>query len=470
MITFLLFVVIGPKITDTSATMKQKKTYKCRYSGCNYFVETRKGRLLHESKHFVNTIPEVVTQEDNDTFDCSSNSQDADIRNDSCNNQITDIQKKRTERLLNLAIELEVQHGIPTVAIDKILKTFVDDQKYISKELQDDMILRSLPNTSILLNDKKRNEEIAEMFFDTHPLEAKYAGQKIYYLSLSGLLQSLFKKKSNVEWIDTTSQRQSDQEQYHDLCDGSVIRTSKFFNTYKDAIQLILYMDECFLIDRTEFMMIYCTLGNFPVFTRCQLHNILPLAAIPTSLIKQSGYGSYRTFRGEVVVGLFDHKAAHELGGFYASFNNMKRFCRHCFLHREDMRSKNRDLFVKRTPEVHDMIINAIETGSFVEGIKKLYGVKGYSILSEIPNFHVCEKLPPDLMHTEFEGELKRELCFFIDYGIHKKQWFSLEEFNSVLALWRKELGLKKFVPDYISDKFYKNTSSNELNSDQVLI
>lgn len=114
-----------------------------------------------------------------------------------------------------------------------------------------------------------------------------------------------------------------------------------------------------FFKDRTEYMMVYCTIGNFPIYTRCQLHNVLPMTAIPTKLMKSAGDGillpilsefvpfasdgvdkkiynnTYRKFRGHIVVVLLDQKAAHELGGFSTSFSNMKRFCRHCFLHTE---------------------------------------------------------------------------------------------------------------------------------------
>jgi hypothetical protein len=38
-------------------------------------------------------------------------------------------------------------------------------------------------------------------------------------------------------------------------------------------------------------MMVYCTLGNLPTYSRCQLKNILPLAAIPTKLMHDAGDG-----------------------------------------------------------------------------------------------------------------------------------------------------------------------------------
>lgn len=98
--------------------------------------------------------------------------------------------------------------------------------------------------------------------------------------------------------------------------------------------------------------------------------------------------GTYRKFHGEVVVALLDHKAAHELGGFFAAFNNMKRFCRHCLLHRDEIRCTDRSKFITRSPEAHDAIVNAIEGGDCVQGLQKLYGVKCYSVLNEIQNMN----------------------------------------------------------------------------------
>ena len=104
----------------------------------------------------------------------------------------------------------------------------------------------------------------------------------------------------------------------------------------------------------------------------------------------------------------------HKYGGYYTAFGNMKRFCRFCLLHRSDISSTNSDLFLRREQVSHDHIVDVIESASHVSSIRQMFGISRRSILSSIPNFHVCTKLPPDLMHTEFEGELKRELCLFL--------------------------------------------------------
>lgn len=235
------------------------------------------------------------------------------------------------------------------------------------------------------------------------------------------------------------------------------------------------------------------TLGNLPTYTRCKLKNILPLAAIPTRLLRDTGDGilvpvlsqfapfasdtgvdiqiydkRVRKFRGEVVVALLDHKAAHELGGFFTAFNNMKRFCRHCLLHHEDISTTDRTKFIPRTPDVHDAILYIIENGDYIEGIQKLYAVSKYPVLHSIPRFHVIVKLPPDLMHTELEGELKRELCMFLERVVQKHRWFAMDKFNTLLTVRRADLGLKKYLPESLTDKFLGNVASNELTAGQV--
>lgn len=488
------------------------KQYECRY--CQLPFCTRSGRYKHEQKHSRDNHNSNVTQcAVRDSFDGQSNMMDSEhdnMMNDSYEmfggQSMTDdimtttsmnhtkIQNELLDKFLKHAMVSETQHKVPRTSIDETFRLIYESIKSIATNFDAETeanIVNCIPNISILLNDKKRDEEIARRFFECHPEEATYADQKIYYLPLKGLLAALFNKKKNLDWIDLAADRASEPGIYNDICDGSVVRESHFFQKYKDALQFILYLDECYLKDRTEYMMIYCTLGNFPTYTRCQLHNILPMAAIPTKLIKSAGDGvlqpilsqfipfasdgvdikiynnGYRRFRGQVVVALLDHKAAHELGGFSTSFSNMKRFCRHCFLHRNDIGSTDQTKFILRTPEIHDRIVEAIEGGCNVEGLKSMYGVQKYSVLSDVPFFHVITKLPPDLMHTEFEGELKRELCFLLRHGV-SDGWFTIDQFNNALMTWRQLLDLKSFVPPDVSDKFYNNPSSNELTAGQV--
>jgi hypothetical protein len=87
------------------------------------------------------------------------------------------LQEELTEDCLKFAMELETKHAVPQIVI----------------------------------------EAIAAKFFDCKPELKLYGGHKVYYLPLAGLLKTLFKNKSNVDWIDSSMQRQSARGQYNDL-------------------------------------------------------------------------------------------------------------------------------------------------------------------------------------------------------------------------------------------------------------
>ena len=45
------------------------------------------------------------------------------------------------------------------------------------------------------------------------------------------------------------------------------------------------------------------------------------------------------------------------------------------------------------------------------EHLKTTYGVNRRSILTDVPNFDVCQQIPPDIMHILLEGESLKILC-----------------------------------------------------------
>lgn len=69
-------------------------------------------------------------------------------------------QKERTDKYLKLALDLETQHSVPNVAIDKIFKTFHEDQRTMIQRTQNkDIRLYSKFHAQYEYSSQRQEEE-----------------------------------------------------------------------------------------------------------------------------------------------------------------------------------------------------------------------------------------------------------------------------------------------------------------------
>lgn len=209
---------------------------------CNIPFYSRSGRLQHEQKHKENNNSD-------ESYGDHTVVNDDEIQDQTLRIDHSKVQNELLNRYLKHSMVLETQHNISKTSVNEIFSLVHDTLKFISSNFDQEtgeLILKCMPNVDVLLNEKNRDDEIANRSFDCKPEESSWSGHKVYHLPLKGLLTMLFKKKTIVDLIDSTCDRQSERGIYCDIIDGSVIRNSEFFTKYKDALQFILYLDECF--------------------------------------------------------------------------------------------------------------------------------------------------------------------------------------------------------------------------------
>lgn len=465
--------------------------YNCRF--CPYEFYSRSGRSKHEKKHREQNLqptnqPVVEDEGFNESLPESTVP--------SVLSQYGTITEERTERMMDLMNYMESRFSVPEICIQHLVEWFQKDESivrsHLSQYISQNIVETIIPNFSVLAS-KYRRDQLMKSFFAASPVEYEMDGDKCYRLPLKVATEFLFRNENVVSYVQNTTTRIS-RNKYCDVIDGSVFQSHPIFSKYTtNSLAYILAMDECMLNNSTNYLMIYCTLGNIPSHLRCRLENIVVLAAYPVSLVDRVGFDfclepvvkdfwpfanepgvvlstatGERTYFGAVLCIVADHLGAHTYGGFMTAFNIMKRFCRHCYLHRDDWITRDRKNFVPRDPDVHDYYIQAIEEGAYNASLKTALGVTGGTVLSFLPFFHCVRNFPMDLMHTEPEGELRKEMCQFLKWAIDEEELFTLEDLNSQLNYYRTKLQLSSHLPYEITQKYYNEEDSRGLNASQV--
>ncbi|CAF5100799.1 unnamed protein product, partial [Rotaria magnacalcarata] len=96
-----------------------------------------------------------------------------------------------------------------------------------------------------------------------------------------------------------------------------------------------------------------------------------------------------------------DNLAAHQIGGFQASFSN-GHFCRRCLIgYPERNLPRSTTKLAARTSIIHDDFVQQISANP---NKSRLMGVAGQSPLHDLIDFHSTMSLPADLMHDYLEG------------------------------------------------------------------
>lgn len=117
---------------------------------------------------------------------------------------------------------------------------------------------------------------------------------------------------------------------------------------------------------------------------------------------------------------LGDNLGLNEILDFSKSFS-ASQFCRFC--------CETKEMTSKMCIENHQSIRNLENYDNSLNSENSSNGIKKYSLLNNIPSFHVTKNFAIDIMHDVFEGichyDLSHSLLYFIDKG-----YFTLHELN----------------------------------------
>jgi hypothetical protein len=231
-----------------------------------------------------------------------------------------------------------------------------------------------------------------------------------------------------------------------DICDGEVIKQSRFFIDNPKAIQIVLYADAFEVANplgsgrkKHKVHAVYFILANLEIFSRSSVDQIQLALLCREADFKKFGsnkvYGQLMSdlqklekdgftidgecIKGSVVSFCADNLGAHEIGGFTENFSRSEFFCRYCQVSRESFVISPATIGKLRTPENYR---EAVSNGTF--------GVKSNSILNSLDHYHVCMPgLAPCLGHDLLEGIVPKDMALCIRYFV-KHRWFTICQLN----------------------------------------
>ena len=223
---------------------------------------------------------------------------------------------------------------------------------------------------------------------------------------------------------------------------------------HPNTVSIVLYMDEFTLTSplRTQaksykVMATYFQIANLPTHTRSKLCSIHLVSLCKTQHIKKYGLSTVSewlvkelksladegitvegiNFKGVLLTCVTDNLAAHQVGAFFESFTS-NHPCRFCTVSRQAMQNGN--VGPLRTPMDHDAHVDRVKQAP---GLATIYGLKGPSVLADVPHFHCTTGLPSDIAHDLFEGVLKDVISRMLKQYV-AQGYFSIEEFNTILC------------------------------------
>lgn len=275
------------------------------------------------------------------------------------------------------------------------------------------------------------------------------------YLNFADVSEAISKPKDNLSNI------------YAHFEDGLYFQGNIFFQSHPDALQLLVYIDECGMTGdrgnrskKNKLVFVYGCLGNLErkhrssfksmfvisifhntVMTRFGLNVLLrPLVDDIKKLelgVNMSVGGKSTIVRGTLAAIVADNLASHQIGGFKVGFGKGFRKCRFCLGTSEDIKNKCFDNeFFPRTKIQHEQHCSSLHSEELRDHFQRTYGVMNDSILNELKHFHVIGGLAPDLMHDILEGLIPLILSKLIVHCIQKK-YFTLNTLNDAIAKFK---------------------------------
>jgi len=269
-----------------------------------------------------------------------------------------------------------------------------------------------------------------------------------------------------------------------DFADGAVFENHDIFGNDVQALQIILYYDDCDLcnsagsrVTKHKIALFYFTLGNLPHECRSKLDAIFLLAVVKTSHLKKYGFdeilkpllwdlkklatddGVYfavgnRTIplRGAVSVFCGDTPAAQLAGGFKEGVAFALKCCRHCEASQDVMQNIfSEDDCVLRTEDRLESQFSRMENiPELAKHFSVNYGLDRRSILTEFPGFKITEQLPQDLMHVLLEGVIPYVVKFLLQHYI-AEDLITIHQINARLMEFQYGYSQVKDKPEPIN-------------------
>jgi hypothetical protein len=326
-----------------------------------------------------------------------------------------------------------------------------------------------------------------------------------YIIPLKGLLQSLVNMPEVLNCIDNP--HNSTDEYLWDICDGEYVRTHPLFSTNRNALQIMLYMDDLEIVNplgahtrKHKMSMFYVTLLNIPPEYRSRLSSIYLLAIAKTQQLKRHGLNKIlrdfietinlmsstgieliinsetrRTFKGGLVCLTADTPAANLLCGFKEGVGFAKKPCRACHVSAMEMSQKLLPSQLQlRTYEDHLEKCSLLFDQHLTKGTRTLWsmrwGINSKSVLLQIAGFDVCKHVLFDPMHVLLEGLLPNELALLLYFCIEVKHFFTLKWLNAELGSFPYTYLQMRDKPEPIQKTHYFNELKVKQTSGCMLV
>jgi len=310
------------------------------------------------------------------------------------------------------------------------------------------------------------------------------------YVPLLPLLALLLSDNSIFQ--ETMKERVSVDGVMRDFCDGLLYRSISLFAEDKTALQLLLYFDECEVVNPLgsrrgihKIGFIYMSLRNVHPMYNSRLSNIHIVAAFNS--IDRSRYGFDKILapvvrdirqleqgvdlklrdgtivhkRGTVVLLAGDNLGLNQLCGYVESFS-ATHFCRLCMTDKVECGNTCRDDHVQlRTEEQYTQQLQGVLDGSLTT---KECGIKTSCLLNSLQYFHITENVSVDVMHDMLEGIVPYELKLILSEFIFVKKYFTLELLNARLASFDYGYQDRTNKPTALTDSELRDQTKTSLN------
>jgi len=187
------------------------------------------------------------------------------------------------------------------------------------------------------------------------------------YVFLLSSLQTLLLDQSVLNQIEQCPYRTRSDGNLQDICDGELFHSHPLFSNNPLALHIIMFYDELELCNplgthtkKHKLSIFLFTLGNIepihhsflrvvhlliaaplPIGEKHGLHAIMqPLVSdfrtLATKGVTVSVNGVDRTFQGALLLCLGDNLGSNTIGGFKQSFSFAFRFCRTCYITKDN--------------------------------------------------------------------------------------------------------------------------------------
>ena len=145
--------------------------------------------------------------------------------------------------------------------------------------------------------------------------------------------------------------------------------------------------------------------------------------------------GEKKTCTGTVRFVIGDNLGQHFVGRYNECFSGGNRLCRFCHVSSVQMGVVLSEKECRmRTQEEHDAEIQALMESESPEKLHQLFGLKGQSPFSRLPEFSIIGRQPPDIAHDIFEGVAPLVIKWVLTALVRERRVVNMEELNGLIA------------------------------------